>query len=236
MYKDLYDHGAISYDNTPRGYTRDLPDTDLSDHGALSYDSKPKGYTRDLIDTDLSDHGALAYEPRINTWGTNDEEIIKQINILTRASYYQHIKELAPLLTPASMAKIVNYRYRQIANILENSRNGLSKDEMEILGTNLYLDFLIIDNLMKLNPGCLEEVFNPSLYIGNRNNTNIYGVIEKYKQDLEKLSIQIPLINGETGKPLIDENGKKVTAQEILNYLMEQNITLEQENTQGRKL
>ena len=55
-----------------------------------------------------------------------------------------------------------------------------------------------------------------------------------HSQDLNNLGVDIPLINGATGQPLINENGAPMTAQEAINYLTTtQNMSLEEtsENT-----
>jgi len=234
--KDLSDHGAIPYDRSLSGYARDLPDVDLSDHGAVPYDRSLSGYARDLPDVDLSDHGAVPYEPKSVTWGTNDEEIIKQINILMHASYSDTVAQIIPLLNAASLAKIIEYRYRKIANTLEVNKAGLSMDEKARIGTELYMDFLIIDNMILSNPNCLQPIFNPSLYVGQEELTDIFGVIEKYQQDLENIGVQIPLINASKQKPLMDAKGRIITAQEILNFLMSKSQIYKQENSDNKKL
>jgi hypothetical protein len=233
---DLSDHGALSRGQKYSGHTRDLPDTDLSDHGALSRGQKYSGHTRDLPDTDLSDHGALSYDPKIITWGTNDEEIVKQINILMQASFYNNIEDIVPILSAKSVAKIIDYRYRIVANILDSNKHSLNKDDKKRLGITMYMDLLLIDNLINLNPVCLEEIFNPTLYIGQKNTTNIFGVIKQYQEALDKLDIQIPLINGATEQPIVDTNGRNITAQNILEYLTTKNITLTQDNEKGMSL
>ena len=193
---------------------------DLLDHGAAAYTPITSDVSRDLPDTDLSDHGAIAYAPRSETWGTNDEELATQINMLMQASYSTNVDQVIPLLSAASLAKLVNYRYRVSANILDNSSYGLSTDDKERLGMGMNMDFAIINSIIASNPQGLEQIFSPTLYSGEQNLTDIFGVLESYKQAVDSIGVQIPLINGYTGKPLVDANGKVVTVQEGLKYLM----------------
>ena len=229
---DLSDHGAIAYGSLS-DHTRDLPDTDLSDHGAIAYGSL-SGHTRDLPDADLSDHGAVPYASKKETWGTNDEEIAKKISILMNASYTNDFEQIIPLLNAESLAKLVNYRYRMTANIMDSNRNGLNKDDKETLGINMNMDFLVIKSILASNPHGLEQIFTPSLYTNDNNLTDIFGVLGAYQQGLNNLGVEIPLINGATGQPLVNENGAHVTAQEAINYLKAaQSMSLEEDSNEN---
>ena len=236
MDKDLSDHGAVSYDTGLSGISRDLPDVDLSDHGAVSYDTGLSGVARDLPDVDLSDHGAVSYATKRETWGTNDEKTIEQLNILMHACYYEKFDQVVPFLNAESLAKLVDYRYRQIANILDYSRNGLSKDDKQRIGSDIYMDLLIIENMIQTNPNCLQQIFRPDIYMGQNGLTDIFGVIEQYQHDLEKVGVEIPLLNGSTDQQLMDQTGKVVTAQDILNYLMTKKELYQPEEPGGMTL
>lgn len=233
---DLSDHGAVPYDTSISGLSRDLPDVDLSDHGAVAYDTGLHGLSRDLPDVDLSDHGAVPYASKKETWGTNDEEIIEQLNILMHAYYYEKFDQVVPLLNADSLAKLVDYRYRQIANILDYSRNGLGKEDKQRIGTDIYMDLLIIENMIQTNPNCLQQIFNPDIYMGQNGLTDIFGVIEQYQRDLENVGVAIPLINGSTEQALVDQTGKAVTAQDILGYLMTKKELYQPEEPGGMTL
>lgn len=114
--------------------------------------------------------------------------------------------------------------------MLENSAYCLYKDEKIKLITLMYIDFLIIDNIILTTPNCLQPIFNPSLYLGETQLTDIFWVLEKYQQYLENVDIQIPLINGAIGKSLMYSSGKIVIAQETLDYLIAKNENYNQKN------
>ena len=223
--KDLSDHGAVAYDDSMKGTARDLPDVDLSDHGAVAYNDSMHGPARDLPDVDLSDHGAVAYASKQATWGTSDEELAKQINILMRASYYDNLDQIIPLLSSDSLAKIVGYRYRQVANMLDTNGRGLSQEDKVRLGEALFMDFSLINSAITLNPNSLTPIFNPSLYVGSQELTDIFGVLSQYQQDLSKSELDIPLINGSNGQPVMDAEGKNLTSKDALDLLMAKNNT-----------
>ena len=231
---DLSDHGAVSYSTNNSGHVRELIDADLSDHGAVSYNLTNSGHARDLIDADLSDHGAVAYAPKSVTWGTNDEDLIKHMNILMRASYSKNYEQIIPCLNEESLAKVVDFRYRQVANIIDSNSYGLGKDEKFRLGAQMYMDFLIIDNMLSSNQNCLNPIFNPSLFVGVGDLTDIFGVLENYQHSLDGIKEDIPLINGMTGELVVNSEGKSITAQETLDYLMSKKEIYKQ-NDSGNK-
>ena len=234
---DLSDHGAVSYDNGPSGVARDVGDVDLSDHGAVSYDNGPSGVARDVGDVDLSDHGSIAYESKKSYWGTNDEEAIKNINMLMHASSCELLSEIIPHLNAESLATIVDYRYRQVASIINQDQNGLPKDDKETLGTKMCLDFRIIDNIISLNPNGLTAIFNPDLFMDAADNlTDIFGVLQQYLTDLDVFDFGIPLIDGASGEKIKTQEGKEITAQEIIQFLMSKKQTLENNNNEEKSL
>lgn len=211
-------------------------DKDLMDHGALAYDTRPSGIARDLPDVDLSDHGAIPYAPKSETWGTNDEELIEKLNILMRSSYNTIFEQVIPQLNADSLAKLVEFRYRNIGNRIQDSRHGLSKDEKERIGMELYMDLLMVENMISSNPNSLQPIFNPTLYVGQQELTDIFGVLEKYRQDLDSIGVQIPLIDGSNESPALDSNGNVITAQAVLDYLIAKNPVQKEESTGGKTL
>ena len=233
---DLSDHGAISYNTDFSGPTRDLPDVDLSDHGAISYNTDFSGPTRDLPDVDLSDHGAVSYVPKSAIWGTDNDEIIKQINILMHASYSNNFEQIIPFLNDESLAKLVDFRYRQVSNILDINSYGLGKEDKLKLGTQIFMDFLIINNMLSSNPNCFDPIFNPSLFVGEGELTDIFGVLESYQQNLDGINEEIPLINGLTGEPVVNEAGKNITAQEALKFLLSKKEMYKENSSSNKTL
>ena len=193
-------------------------DKDLVDHGAIPYDNSMTGEVRDLPDVDLSDHGAVPYATKTETWGTNDEDIIKQIDILMHASACSTVNEVMPLLNADSLAKIVEYRYRERFNSVDNSDYGISKEKKEELGTLMFLDFYIIESMINNNPNCFEPIFDTKIYMGQEEKTDVFGVIDKYQEILDKVKTPIPMINGMTDE-VLTQNGQVITAQDEINYL-----------------
>jgi len=82
------------------------------------------------------------------------------------ASYSNTIDQVIPLLNAPSLAKVVEYRYRQVGNIFENNTYRLSEEEKIKLGIQMYMDFYMIDNVISSNPNCFQPIFNPSIYVG----------------------------------------------------------------------
>ena len=139
------------------------------------------------------------------------------------ASYSANIDKVVPMLTPESLTKIVEYRYHQIANVLDDEYLRLSNNDKEDLGKKIYMDFLLINKMITSNPSCLQPIFDVNLYAGNQDRTNIYGVLSQYQQDFNKAGINLPLINASTRKPVVDEVGNSITAQDMLAVLMSTN-------------
>ena len=208
--------GARPTPDNLTGYGRDLPDNDLSDHGAILYDHSLSGYSRDLPDVDLSDHGAVPYESKEVYWGTNDEEIVKQMNILMHATYANNVETVVPALGADALEKLIDWRFKTSCNKLDNGVSG--KEDKIDLGTGLYMDFYIIDRVMSLNPHAGEQIFSPTLYSGEKVKTDIYGVIAKYGEYLKKAGVEIPLINAQTGQVL------QGSASDMINYLMSKQL------------
>lgn len=235
MDRDLMDHGAVSSGASISGIARDLPDIDLSDHGAVSYDTSLSGEARDLPDVDLSDHGAVTYESKKSYWGTNDEETIKNIDMLMHAAGCTIVADIIPHLNADSLAKLVNFRYSKVANLIGYNTHSLPKDVKEDLGKLMCLDFRIIDNIISSNPNGLQAIFNPETQIGKDEKTDIFGVIAQYITQLGAYDVGIPLIDAMTNEKLKTPEGKEITAQELLQFLMSKKETLQQENTGDKK-
>ena len=94
--------------------------------------------------------------------------------------------------------------------------------------------FLIINNMLSSNPNCFDPIFNPSLFVGFGELTDIFGVLESYQQNLDGINEEIPLINGLTGEPVVNEDGQNITAQEALKFLLSKK-EMYKENSSGNK-
>ena len=244
MNKDLYDHGAgMAID--PNRLSGDVieyanDDPDITHHGGgMAID--PNRLSGDVIeyannDPDLTHHGGgVEYAPKSDTWGTNSQELIHQLDLLMHASYSNDYQQAIPQFNAASLAKLVEYRYRQRGYQLEDVEYGLSKEDKEGLGMDMYFDFLLIDNMIQTNPNCMEPIFDPSTALGSREKTDIFGVLAQYQKDLSRLDAPIPLIDIRTGQQVTNGNGQVITAQEMVNYLMSKKEAYTQESS-GRSM
>ena len=158
------------------------------------------------------------------------------MNILMHATYSKNVNQVIPMLNAASLSKVIEYRYRRTCNDLENIINSLNKEDKERIGTEMYMDFAIIDSVISSNQNGLQEIFNADLYSGSQELSNIFGVLERYKENIDSVGVDIPLINGDTGIPVTGSNGNVITAQDMINYLMSKKEKYVVENSAGKKL
>ena len=243
--KDLLNHGAVSSGPTmSTGEVRDLPNfgqdiggVDLSDHGAVS--SSPAMFTGEVRDlpnfgqdiggVDLSDHGAVSYASKEDTWGTDDIDLIHEMDVIEHAAWSENVERVIPQLPADSLKQILDMRYRHTANILQDGKYNISSDDKLAISQDMSMSLRIIDSAIATNPHSLEEIFEPELFLSGSKKTDVFGVLAKYKEDLDELGVPIPMINGKTGENIVDENGKVVTVEERLEFLLSKNPKLKQQ-------
>ena len=172
-------------------------------HGPIDHVSLEESVRRE--------HGAPMGTPvdSMQVWGTNDEELKDIVNNLIHANAINNVGELLKQLPDEAIIKILETRYRNVANKLDD-KYGLYKDVVEELGKRIDLDLNIILELLNQNRNLYNKNLNLSNLMGYDDYQNIIGLIESYKQKLGEIEIEIPLIDGFSNLPRINPQTNEV--------------------------
>lgn len=168
------------------------------------------------------DHGAgiCIKESGIVTYGTDDVELKKIFQTLLYADGVGDISFQVSKLPDASIIKIIEQRYRKTSSTLAD--NGRVNGEiLNNLGKNLDVDFAIIMESIRQKREIFSPFFDKSYFVVKEDKTDIIGLIQGYKESIEKFPVGINLIDGMTGKEHIDANtGIVMDSMTGLYYLM----------------
>ncbi len=167
-----------------------------------------------------NDHGVGFGVPEdpMPKYGTRDQDLLNTVNALSHATWVADVKEMVGKLPDESVKQVVKRRICDSLDLITD-RFGVSSNK-EKIGEKLGLDLAIIAEIIREERNIKD--FDTALYVGQTDERDVVGLIEKYEEALEECGVQIPMIDAKTGNQVIDpETNEPVYANDVVKDLKE---------------
>ena len=199
--------------NMSENFDPTLLDTILREHGSNGpyYHNEYSGPIEpvDELDSIIREHGVLnmlGADDFLRMYGTMHPDLMKEVKNLFHVSGISsdYASEIIKKLPDRAIEIILERRYRQVAQKLDDKNCLADKYILEVLGSRLYVDLNIITEILSQNRNLYEKNLNLATLVGVEDYQNIIGLISRYKEKLEGVPIEIPLIDSFNDKPFIN--------------------------------
>lgn len=200
----LRDHGVGAY-----GVTRD-PVRDY--HGPVEHVSDEEAVRRD--------HGVGMGVPEdpLPKYGTRDQDLLNTVNSLTHNTWVADLPEMVGKLPDESVKQVMKRRICDSLDLLTD-RFGISSNK-EKIGMKLGMDFAIIAEIIREKRDITD--FDTALFVGQKDERDVVGLLEKYEEALNDCGVQIPMLDTKTGEAVINpETNEPVYANDLVKNLKE---------------
>ncbi len=200
----------------------------LRDHG-VGTPGVPRDPVRDYVgpvehvsdeDAARREHGAGFEIPEdpLPKYGTRDQDLLNTVNALIHNTWMADLPEMVGKLPDGSIKEVMKKRMCDSLDLL-NDRFGVGSNKEEI-GRKLGMDFAIIAEIIREERDITD--FDTALFVGEKDERDVVGLLEKYEEALDECGVQIPMIDGKTGEVVIDpETNEPVYANDLVKNLKE---------------
>lgn len=204
------------------------------DHGADTFGvpgwrvEMHSGHYEERTDREVvaNEHGAMSmgvYADKKETWGTDNQE---QIDLMRKTMYAQWMKDPGAVvdnLPDESITKIIEQRLKNTANQADTDRSYIAynQERQHDFGLNLDFDLALIGSMIRKDRLTDNAKFETSLYMGSSDERDLAGVLTVYEDMINKIGVDVPLVDGESGEVRKNENGEPCGALEVITRMKE---------------